>query len=132
MSVWGPGVFENDDALDWVYDLVVGDGMSQVAYALDTIIKNKDYSIETYDCRVALVAAEIIAVMNGNASPDMPEELEEWIGDAVIENENLRVKAEEAVIIILKDSEQSKMLKKIMDYTKWKETLRDLLRRLEL
>ena len=103
MSMWGTGIFENDDALDWIYDLADSGSLTNVSSALDVVIRNKDESPELSDCRIALASAEIIAAMYGDPSPDLPEEAEEWIGDKILENENLRAKAEDAVALILRN-----------------------------
>ena len=65
MSVWGVGIFENDDSLDWIYDLADSGTITRVSVALDVIIRNKDEFPELSDCRIALAAAEIIATMHG-------------------------------------------------------------------
>ena len=104
MSDWGPGIFENDDAMDWVYDLSDFETLSRVSNTLDVIVKNKNDHSDVTDCHIALAAAEVIAAMRGDATTELPEELEEWIGDEVLENDELRAKAEEAVEGILKDS----------------------------
>jgi len=86
---WGPGIFENDDAMDWVYDLSDFETLSRVSNTLDVIVKNKNDHSDVTDCHIALAAAEVIAAMRGDATTELPEELEEWIGDEVLENDEL-------------------------------------------
>jgi hypothetical protein len=132
MSVWGVGIFENDDALDWIYDLADSGSLARVSAALDLIVRNKDDSPEIYDSRIALAAAEIIASMHGDPSLDLPEEAEEWVGDKILENEKLRAKAEDAVAIILRNSELKVKLENSSSFKKWQIKLQDLLKRLEI
>ena len=130
MSDWGPGIFENDDAMDWVYDLSDFETLSRVSNTLDVIVKNKNDHSDVTDCHIALAAAEVIAAMRGDATTELPEELEEWIGDEVLENDELRAKAEEAVEGILKDSGLKDEWEKTSNYSRWRSIVTDLYRRL--
>jgi hypothetical protein len=132
MSVWGTGIFENDDSLDWIYDLADAGSLTHVSAALDVIIRNKDGFPEVFDCRIALAAAEIIAAMHGDPTPDLPEEAEEWIGDRILENEKLRTNAENAVAIILGKSELKEKLERSENFEKWQKEILDLKKRLEV
>ena len=132
MSVWGTGIFENDDALDWVYDLADSGTMARVISALDVIFKNKDDDLELADCRIGLAAAEIIAAMTGDPSPEMPEEAEEWIGEKILENERLREKAQQVVHVIQKKSALRNKWEKSANYPQWQAALDDLQKRLEV
>jgi len=132
MSGWGMGIFENDDSLDWIYDLADAGSLARVSAALDVIIRNKDEFLELSDCRIALAAAEIIAAMHGDPSPDLPEEAEEWIGDKILENENLRAKAEDAVVLILRNSELKEKWERSLNFEKWQIKIQNLQKRLEI
>lgn len=132
MSVWGMGIFENDDSLDWIYDLADSGSLTRVSVALDVIIHNKDEFPELSDCRIALAAAEIIAAMHGDPTPDLPEEAEEWIGDKILENENLRAKAEDAVTLILRNSELKEKWDRSLNFETWQIKIQNLQKRLEI
>ncbi len=132
MSIWGVGIFENDDALDWIYDLADSGSLSRVSAALELITRNKDDTPELSDCRIALAGAEIIAAMHGDPCTDLPEEAEEWIGDKILENENLRAKAEEAVMIISRKSELREKMEHSFNFDKWQEIINNLQKRLEI
>jgi hypothetical protein len=132
MSVWGTGIFENDDSLDWIYDLADAGSLTHVSAALDLINRNKDGVPEVIDCRIALAASEIIAAMHGDPSPDLPEEAEEWIGDRILENEKLRSNAENAVGVILRKSELKEKMEHSVNYEKWQKEIQDLQKRLEI
>jgi hypothetical protein len=132
MGVWGTGIFENDDSLDWIYDFADFGSLARISAALDVIIRNKDEFPELSDCRIALAAAEIIAAMHGDPSLDLPEEAEEWIGDRVLENENFRTKAEDAVARILRKSELREKWESSLNFDKWQIEIQNLQKRLEI
>ena len=132
MGVWGFGIFENDESLDWIYDLADAGSLARVSAALDVVIRNRNEIPEVSDCRIALAAAEIIAALHGDPSPDLPEEAEEWIGDKILENENLRAKAEDAVGIILRNSELKEKLEHSLNFDKWQIRIQNLQKRLEI
>jgi hypothetical protein len=132
MGVWGTGIFENDDSLDWIYDFADFGSLARISAALDVIIRNKDEFPELSDCRIALAAAEIIAAMHGDPSLDLPEEAEEWIGDRVLENEYFRTKAEDAVARILRKSELREKWESSLNFDKWQIEIQNLQKRLEI
>jgi len=132
MGVWGAGVFDNDDALDWVYDLADAGKQAHVSAALDVVVRERENHPEISDCRIGLAAAEIIAALHGDPSPELPEEAEEWIGDEILQNDALRVKAEKAVTVILEDSELKDKWENSTNFEKWKTNLENLLKRLEI
>ncbi len=70
MGAWGPGNFENDDALDWVGDLMKsGTDWALVRTTLGAAAKAQ-YAEVTECCR-ALAAAECVAIGRGKP-PGMP------------------------------------------------------------
>ena len=79
MGAWGAGTFENDDAMDWVYELEE-EGLKSVTAALKAVAgaKPKD-DVEAPDASSALAAAEVVAAMNGKPAPSLPEEVEAWL-----------------------------------------------------
>jgi hypothetical protein len=82
MGAWGPGSFQNDDALDWVWELANG-GEGVVRSALQTVISAKGtYDAETGAACNALAAAEVVAAMRGRPCESVPQRAEEWLGSA--------------------------------------------------
>ena len=131
MSVWGPGVFENDDALDWLYDLSETGSIGRVSAALDVILNDNTDELELADCHIALAAAEVVAALHGSAGSDLPEELEEWVGDKTLDDDELRAKAERVAHQILENSSMKKYWDGDEKHEMWEKNLQDLLRRLE-
>jgi hypothetical protein len=132
MGDWGPGIYDNDDAMDWVYDLLDSGGLSRVKQALDVIAQDNLTLPDIADCRIALVAADLIAALDGDSNPDLPEEAEEWISLVNRSALSLRPKAEEAARKVLESSELRTFMEKNGKYELWRKDIQALLKRLEV
>ena len=78
MGAWGPGNFENDDALDWIGDLAESkDGWALVRSTLTEVAKS-DYA-DAPQSSTALAAAECVAIGRGRPpGTAAPSELSSW------------------------------------------------------
>jgi len=132
MAEWGPGIYENDDAMDWIYDLLDSGGLSRVKKALDVVEQDGSDSVETADCRIALVAADLVAALDGDINPNLPAEAEEWIALINRSASGLRPKAENVVRLIHKDSVLRKDMEKKRILKEWEQQMDALIKRLEL
>jgi hypothetical protein len=82
MGSWGPGPFDNDDALDFVGDLreaTPADIRHRFISVLDVV--RTDEGLEAAEVNVALAAAGLLAVRNGAPAPDAPA-VTEWLRHA--------------------------------------------------
>ncbi len=80
MGAWGAGVFENDDAADWVWELEDDNDMSVLHEALaDVVDVPLDELVEAPEACNALAAAEIIAAARGHRGAELPGEARAWI-----------------------------------------------------
>ncbi|MEM1056699.1 MAG: DUF4259 domain-containing protein [Bacteroidota bacterium] len=77
MGTWGPGSFDNDDALDWLAEFENATSTEPIIDALLTVVETAAY-LEAPDAQVALAAAEVVAAMNRQAG-DVPEEVTAWV-----------------------------------------------------
>lgn len=79
MGAWGPGNFENDDALDWIGELAEAkDGWALVRSTLSAAAKS-DYP-EAPDGSAALASAECVAIALGRPpGAAAPGELAAWV-----------------------------------------------------
>ncbi len=77
MGAWGPGPFENDDAMDWTYALTDDAGLDVVAAALSDLAG--DDAPEAPVCSAAIAAAEVVAARLGRPCSDLPEEVAAWV-----------------------------------------------------
>ena len=80
MGAWGTDSFANDEALDFLNDLVEADDDTPLYEALANVAEAdvSDYLGATASS-VALAAAEVIAALAGAPSPKTPEELQNWL-----------------------------------------------------
>ena len=78
MGAWGPGSFENDDALDWLSTFLDDDDdailWDQLEYA---------GALDAPTACATLAAAEVIATAGGHPPPDAPDELLELPREAL-------------------------------------------------
>lgn len=132
MADWGPGIYENDDAMDWIYDLLDSGGLSRIRHALDVVEQDGAEDVDIADCRIALAAADLVAALDGEINPNLPPEAEEWLALVNKPASGLRAKAEEVVRDILESSPMKTLYKTNGKLTDWKEVVSGLLKRLEL
>lgn len=131
MGVWGTGSFENDDALDWVFELENEKNFQFLADAFETVLDQKDTCPEAPDCSVAICAVEVTAGLLGNPADDLPEEVSEWMGGKPDPSSALLILAKNALNVILKNSELKELWEETDDYDEWRELVLDLRDRLE-
>ena len=132
MGAWGPGHFENDAALDWLYDFGENDfrlidrTLSGVAAMVEADELDADEASEV------LAAAECVAAAAGFPMDDPPEELAEWLAD----NSPIQVKpayiemARKAVTRVLTQSELRDEWLGSEEFGGWETAVRHLQARL--
>jgi hypothetical protein len=134
VSSWRLPTFENEEARDWLNDLIDERDVYFVHNTLEIIV---DYppgeKPECWDCCCALAAAEMVAAALGKPPADFPEEAQGWL-DAYgldVDNEviSLTIKAIERIGTnsCLKDE-----LTADGDTASWQRNLDDLRKRLGL
>ncbi len=137
MGAWGLGNFENDDALDWVYELEGSEDLSAVLDAFKAINLGEpapDMSSaynDATECSRALAAAEVIAALRGHPHPDLPTEVAAWVGahGHLALNETVLAEAHAAISAVLKRSELQELWEETEEYEDWREVVADLRRR---
>ncbi|MHA3770522.1 DUF4259 domain-containing protein [Verrucomicrobiota bacterium sgz303538] len=133
MGSWGILPFENDDALDWVWELedaenfsVLEDALAHVASATD-----EEY-VEAAEAEEALAAAEVVAALLGKKLGILPEAVSIFL-------ERNRGKAPDAKLVSLAikavqrvrtSSELKELWEESDDAEKWEAAMDDLLTRL--
>ncbi|MCU0660825.1 MAG: DUF4259 domain-containing protein [Myxococcota bacterium] len=78
MGTWGSGVFDNDQAIDFVEDLLDSDEWDFVEEALAA---DPTQPLDACFAADAVTAAEIVAAALGKPCSDLPEGVEEWLAD---------------------------------------------------
>ncbi len=135
-GAWGTGVFENDDALDFVLELTEGDPAEPVSSPFRFAWHGGGY-IDAYLGARILVAAEVYAAMLGNPSDDLPIELKAWL-EGKTKSWGNDIKGREDTISTVKsllDPEKSELAELWSespdDFARWSETVKDVARRLK-
>ena len=78
MGTWGIGSFENDDAADFMIDVLDSGDLSLIREVLDNVLTSTEY-VEAPDATLAIVAAEIVAAARGR--PTLAAQQEEGVAD---------------------------------------------------
>ena len=130
MGAWGHGIFDNEDAMDWVNDLVESGDLGPVAAALSSVLETDD-ELEAADCSAALAAAEVLAAIAGEPSNKLPDEVGAWLqrnrpqaDDALLDY------ALRAVRKIRSQSELRELWEESGEYREWLAVVSDLKSRL--
>lgn len=131
MGAWGIGPFDNDEALDFVADILETNDLSRIKTALNQAIPelNDSSLLESDKASRALVAAEVISSMRG-FSVDLPESLFEWSKDKGIPSSELRLTAHSAVLRVLNHSDLRLLWEETTEFDEWRTSVRNLLERL--
>jgi len=131
MGAWGAGNFENDDAMDWVYELEEAEDESMILEALNIVVKRGDEYLEAYDSCRALAAAEVVSALKNPDSSDLPDEVKQWVGEhQKIEISALTQMAVNAVQRIKTNSELKELWDESESAAEWNEVIKTLEARL--
>jgi hypothetical protein len=127
MSAFGPGSFDNDDALDWAAELEDTRGLKFVKATLREVIDAADGHLEAEAAARGIAAAEVVAGLNDAPGDDLPEEVENWIEEQRGRSEvDLSPLALEAVERVQTKCELADQWKKGPDLQRWIDALKNL------
>ena len=133
-GAWDTGSFDNDDALDWIWELSESNDLTVVKDTLDAAANSSGY-LEAPTASTAIAAAEVVAALRGNPRPDLPVEVSEWVQThRLTVGDDLLKTAKEAIARIRKEdsSELAQLWSEADDLeTAWQEDVDDLLQRLQ-
>jgi len=78
------GVFENDDASDWVYELEQSSDLSVVQQTLAEVAgpggsADDEDGPQAPDAAAALAAAEVVATLRGRPGDGVPDDVGKWV-----------------------------------------------------
>jgi hypothetical protein len=127
VGAWGARSFENDDALDWVWELQESDDDSVVRSAFAAAHAGGE--VEAPEAACACAAAEVVAAAAGAPAGWLPDEVRAWVaahGPAVA---GLRAEARAAVERVAGQSELQELWAEAGD-PEWDRAVADLLGRL--
>ena len=129
MGAWGVGPFDNDDACDWLDDVVEGGGdLLREVFALAV---GRDH-VEAPDGMIVVAAAEVVACMRGRGrGGELPEALAALLTRAAPPDPELVEAARAGVDRVLgARSELHDLWRDSDSYGAWRSDLADLRRRL--
>ena len=134
MGAWGTGIFDNDTACDWAYDLKDTSDLSLIESALDKVLKVGAEYLDASDAEKALAAAETVARLKGNwgIRDSYTEKMDKWVEkNRLTPPQALIEKALKAIERALyKPSELLELWSESDEFTVWEESVKDLSKRL--
>lgn len=134
MGAWGFGSFDNDDAADFLADVVESGDLSLIREVFDNVLTSTEY-VEAPDASQAIAAAEVLAAAIGRptSAGQQEEELGEWLS-------RLRPSVEPALIaqardalvrILAPNSELRELWEEADEFPDWQATVAELLQQLQ-
>lgn len=134
MGAWGHLNFENDTALDLVYE-IEEKGADRIKTAIEAInSREEDAFLDSDLCSEALAAIEYIAAVKDKQSEDFPEDAEEWLTpankDSLLAIRNLIANSKQAIDRIQHNSELKDLWEESGDFEKWTKVLEGLVTRI--
>ncbi len=76
MGTWGPGIFDNDKAADWAFELAKNTDMSLIESTVGDVLKEGNKYLNTDIAIKALAAMEVVARLKGKSG----EMISNWGG----------------------------------------------------
>jgi hypothetical protein len=134
MGAWGAGCFENDTALDWVWELADSDDLILVEGAVADVLDATDYLDADVAC-IGLAAADAVAALGGSPAEDLPDEVARWVEAQSAAPPETLVQDCLAAVDMIRRSKTSE-LKELWEedeavVTEWHAVLDDLVMRLQ-
>lgn len=133
-GAWDVGPFDNDDALDWVYELEASTDLSIVKAALEAVIESSSY-IEAPTASAAIAAAEVVAALNGKPHSQLPDNVTSWVKEHNLKGNEALIELAIQVIARVQDPSDSELAQLWSDSEELKDTwltgLSELKRRLQ-
>jgi len=130
MGAWGTGNFDNDTALDWVFELEKYNDTTLLEQTLDAIDED---DIDTSSAEEALIAIEVIVRLLGNFKEDpYSEDVDKWVKAHPLDVPDILLeKAKKSIALILgENSELRELWEETNDFEAWKNEIGNLRDRL--
>lgn len=131
MGAWGTGCFENDDAMDWIWDLDDADDTTVLKDLFSGCIESKDY-LEAPDGSIVIAAAGVVAALNGQPDEELPDGVAAYAEKIDAEpSADLKTLASKAVKKIAADSELKEIWDEAGKADEWQKAIASLQARLK-
>ena len=133
MRTQEPGCFSNDQAREWVDELLESGDPGLIKDSIAAIVKTPDDDeLDVTDCVRALAACEVIAAASDYPPDDMPKKLGRWLQEnPQTFTKKLIDAAMRSLERIRTDSELKDIWEELDNRDEWIEVLDDLENRLE-
>lgn len=133
MGAWGPGIFDNDTACDWAYELEGRHDLGVIERALDAVLDGDD-APDADIGEEALAAAEALARLQGHwgVRNSYTERMDAWVEAAALAPPTALVRRAHAAIdrILAADSELAELWAESDEFEAWKAAVAELRQRL--
>jgi hypothetical protein len=134
MGAWGVGIFDNDTACDWAFDLENADDLTIVSETLGRVLAEGNEYLDSDNACMGLAACEVVARLRGNwgVRNSYTEPMDNWVEAHPQQLPADLVRQASAVIrrVITPPSELLELWEE-GDATEWKNAIEDLRRRIE-
>jgi hypothetical protein len=80
MGAWAIGIFDNDDASDWLSELANANSPDFLSGAIDAVTSMGDY-LESPEGSRLLCVCEVIAAIGGQPATNLPDVVFQWTKD---------------------------------------------------
>jgi hypothetical protein len=130
MGAWGVLPFENDNAVDWIWNLEEAVDTSVLTDALEAV---GSAGALDGDCEEAVAAAEVVAALRGKPLTELPDEVTDFL--RAQRKQKPPTKLVNLAITVVQRIAEASDLKDRWDRSDrgktWQEAMKDLLLRLE-
>jgi hypothetical protein len=130
MGTWGLQSFENDEAMDWVWELNDSEEFAAIEDAFEAVTDEAEDYLEAMPCSIAVAAAEVVAALHGRPSPHLPPGVSSWIKGKPSPGAALLAQAKQAVTTVAAESELQELWAESGHLDEWLAIVRDLEERL--
>jgi hypothetical protein len=131
MGAWGVGIFDNDDAMDWVAELERSDDLkAAIEQALVAANQPSDIYLQAPEASTGLAAAEVVAALKDAPSAALPKEIQNWLAKHTLDVSDVISLARNATDRIKSKSELRDLFEESGSISEWIRGIEDLRRRL--
>jgi hypothetical protein len=135
MGAWGTGIFDNDTACDWAYELEGQRDLGVIERTLDAVLDGDD-APDADIGEEALAAAEALARLQGHwgVRNSYTERMDAWVEAAALAPPRALVRRAHAAIdrILAADSELVELWSESDEFDAWKAAVAELRARLRV
>ena len=133
MGAWSVGIFDNDDAADWLIELTGAKESEALRDAIDAVVTASDY-LEAPEGSRLLCACEVIVALGGEPSTNLPDEVRLWVKNhETLDTTVLIPDALQGIDRVLGENSELNQLwqEDESDYPVWRETVLSIKNRMQ-